>query len=135
VFTSEYCRCVETAERLAFGSPLPSIALTAAPAADSRESARRGAAFRRMVGQVPPHTNWVAVTHVPNIAAAFGTTAADLGEGDALVVRAAASGEWQTVGRLPLRALSAFAHGQGWLRSGRPGPDHADSQVASDPMR
>lgn len=78
VWTSPYCRAVETA-RLAFGraQPLADLALS------ERDDDPRHAALRRLVTQAgPAGMNTILVSHFPNIVLAAGLRP---GEGEALI--------------------------------------------------
>lgn len=109
VYASLYCRAVETAERLRYGNVITSVGLTSPAGLGDTEAEHRAVEFRNLLDHIPAGTNVIAVTHSPNIIAAFGAGYANLGEADAVVLRIGPVGA-QLVGRLPLRAVAAYAH-------------------------
>jgi broad specificity phosphatase PhoE len=117
VYASRYCRCVETAERLELAPITKSTDLTAAAGMNDTEQERRGAGLRALLREIPAGSNIVAVTHSPNLVAAFGTDLAGLGEADAAVLQPTPTG-WRVVGYLPIRAVSAYAHANDLLSRG-----------------
>jgi phosphohistidine phosphatase SixA len=87
VMTSPLQRAVDTGTLLGFGDVTTTADLAEAGAAVSREeNNRRAAALRGLVSLHPPvDTNFVIVTHKPNLIEAFGDSLADIREGEAAV--------------------------------------------------
>jgi phosphohistidine phosphatase SixA len=87
VMTSPLQRAVDTGTLLGFGDVTTAADLAEAGAAVSREeNSRRAAALRGLVSSHPPvATNFVIVTHKPNLVEAFGDSLADVREGEAAV--------------------------------------------------
>ena len=78
-----------------------------APGADHAEWLRSKAAEPPASGK-----NLLLITHRPNIEAAFGDAAADMMDGETLVLMPA-NGEWRAVGRLSVRDWAVLAVGDG----------------------
>jgi len=75
--------------------------------------AANGDWLRGNAAQAPePGTNRLLITHAPNIAAAFGDAAADMMDGETLVLRPE-NGEARVVGRLSVRDWAVLAVGEG----------------------
>lgn len=93
VLASPYCRTRETAE-LAFGRVEVAGDLLS-------DAMRRGAVLRDLVGKQPPAgENTVLITHQGNLIDAMGPDLQTMVEGEAVVVRPLANGEFRLVARL-----------------------------------
>ena len=96
VYSSQWCRCLETAEQLALGP------VEALPALNSffQNVARKEPQMRQLrawLAQQDLTRPLVLVTHQVNITALTGVYPAS---GEMVVIRPAASGQWQVVGRV-----------------------------------
>jgi phosphohistidine phosphatase SixA len=86
VMTSPLQRAVDTAKLLGVGEVKIAPDLTEAGAAMSRaENDRRADILRKLVGYHSGPDNFVIVTHRPNLIEAFGSSLADMREGEAAV--------------------------------------------------
>lgn len=75
--------------------------------------AANGAWLRSRAAEPPaPGTNRLLITHAPNIVSAFGEAAADMMDGETLVLRPE-NGEARVVGRLSVRDWAVLAVGEG----------------------
>jgi len=96
VYSSRWCRCLETAELLAIGPVQPE------PALDSffqrrAEGPARTAAAQEKLRALPPGQPIVMVTHQVNISALTGEFTSS---GAGVIIRVASDGEQEIVGRL-----------------------------------
>lgn len=109
VWTSPTYRALETA-RLA-GLPIPKIAAELGDNGHSMQAATGNQAdWLRSLANRPPRarTDMVVVTQYPNIKAAFGDEAADMKDGEALVLRRARNGP-QLVARVTMDRWTQLA--------------------------
>jgi phosphohistidine phosphatase SixA len=117
VLTSQLNRAVETGKLIANKDVTPTEWLTdsgagsaAAMAAGLGGNEPAGTQLKKLMGTVPAAgTNVLVVTHKTNVGDAFGTAWADIGEGEATIVKPAANGTYTIVGRVPAAAWSAAA--------------------------
>lgn len=82
VYSSRYCRCLDTA-RMAFGSDAEPLEALDSVAAEPEKEAERTAAILQMVRDYSGSGNLVLVTHESNIKALTGSSAR---EGEAVIV-------------------------------------------------
>ena len=103
VWSSPTYRALETA-RLA-GLPTPTTAAELGDRGQSMSAAAddQSAWLKAKAGEPPqPGTDDVLITHMPNIAAAFGEAAKGLGDGEALVFEPDRTGHAELVARIPM---------------------------------
>jgi broad specificity phosphatase PhoE len=94
VMTSPLQRAVDTATLLGLGEIRINPDLAEISNATSRfENERRGNALRKLVGSRAGPDNLVIVTHKPNLIEAFGSSLADMREGEAAVFEPDATGD------------------------------------------
>ncbi|GGO77028.1 hypothetical protein GCM10011348_05660 [Marinobacterium nitratireducens] len=96
VYSSQWCRCMETASLLGVGNPLPLPALNSFYG----EAARGGDQTREILqwlGQQPQNAKLILVTHQVNITALTGVYPAS---GEMLVLRRLDDGAIELVGRI-----------------------------------
>ena len=98
VFSSLYCRCIETAE-LAFGNPETKLDLSSFMRETEEEKTRRVNVIRSLLGTRPdPKTNTVLVTHKHMLRLASG---AQLSEGGAAVLKPEVDSRFQLIAIVP----------------------------------
>jgi phosphohistidine phosphatase SixA len=98
VYSSQWCRCLETAELLGLGPVTPLTVLNSffMEGPDRRE--RQTAELRAWLNDRRPQGSLVLVTHQVNITALTGIFPAS---GEAVVVKPLSGGEIEVVGRIP----------------------------------
>lgn len=97
VWSSQWCRCLETAELLDLGTPIPLPALNSF-FEDRGEEADRTAAVRAFLAALPLAGTAVLVTHQVNITALTGIVPRP---GETVVAKPLAGGGLKVVGRIP----------------------------------
>lgn len=97
IYSSRWCRCLETAELLGLGPVQPEPALDSFFQNRGEGPARTAAAWQR-IRQLPPGLPVVLVTHQVNISALTGQFTAS---GAGVIVQMTAEGEANILGRLP----------------------------------
>jgi broad specificity phosphatase PhoE len=97
VYSSQWCRCLETAALLGIGEVVPLPALNSYFTEPQRETAQI-AALRAWIGEQRTEGAIVLVTHQVVITALTGIVPAS---GEIVVVRPAPGGDLQLVGRIP----------------------------------
>ncbi len=100
VLSSEYCRCLETAQ-LGFGSAEVWLPLQSA-IREPEIQAERTAQIRAIAGARPVGGNLILVTHQFTIRAVTGVAVA---EGEMLVVTPRGGGQFEIAGRIPTEDL------------------------------
>ena len=98
VYSSQWCRCFETAERLALG-PVEALPVLNSFFQDFARKETQTRQLRAWLSQQDLTTPLVLVTHQVNITALTGVYPAS---GEMVVIRPAASGQWQVVGSLAM---------------------------------
>lgn len=100
VWSSPTYRALETVRLAGLPTPRTDPALGDGGQSMAGVPADRAEWLRRKAAEAPaPGTDTIIVTQLPNIAAAFGTAAAGLGDGEALVLRPGAAAP---AGRIPI---------------------------------
>jgi broad specificity phosphatase PhoE len=97
VWSSQWCRCLETAELLDLAPVTPLPALNSF-FEDREQEADRTAALRAFIAARQPHGALIMVTHQVNITALTGVFPAS---GEAVVAKPQQKGELSIVGRIP----------------------------------
>lgn len=108
VYTSRLNRAVETGRLISGKDVQPRDELTDSGAGSassmanpSGTNAKAGAAIRTLANNAPPSgANNLLITHKTNVADGFGKDLADIGEGEALVLKPDASGSPKLIGRI-----------------------------------
>ena len=95
VLSSDYCRCLETAQ-LAFGRVEPWLPLQQA-LSDKEEQARRAAEIRALASEPPPGGNLILVSHQYTIRVLTGV---QIGEGELLILTPKGGGVFDVAGRI-----------------------------------
>lgn len=102
VYSSQWCRCLETARLLALG-PVRPLALLNSFFRRPADGERQIPALRRWLADAPLATPTILVTHQVNIT---GLTGVFPSSGELVVIRRGADGRIETVGTLPTDALA-----------------------------
>jgi broad specificity phosphatase PhoE len=97
VWSSQWCRCLETAELLDLGTPIPLPALNSF-FEERGEEAERTASVHTFLASRPPASTVVLVTHQVNITALTGIVPRP---GETVVAKPLAGGGLAVVGRIP----------------------------------
>ncbi|HEY5410733.1 MAG TPA: hypothetical protein VIJ94_08390 [Caulobacteraceae bacterium] len=114
VWSSPTYRALETARLAGLPSPMAAPELGDHGQSMSSATGEQSAWLKiRAATQPRQGTDAFLITHQPNIAAAFGQDAADLGDGEALVFKPEGRGREKLVGRIPMPAWPALAAGPG----------------------
>lgn len=115
IFTSEYCRCVDTA-RIAFGRASPVPSLSSYMTVSDIEKQQRVQSIRRLLNTVPaPGTNTVIVSHHFMFEDASGIT---LAEGEAAIFKPGAPEKGLFIARIPAEGWSGVV--QHYMASTQP---------------
>jgi phosphohistidine phosphatase SixA len=111
VQTSLFQRAVDTGTLLGFGEVQASPDITEGGLVVTPiENNRRTAAFRKLVGELPPAgSNIVIVSHKPNIMDAFGKDWFDVREGEASVFKPDGTGGYKLIVRIQANEWSKLA--------------------------
>ncbi|MGF1648961.1 MAG: histidine phosphatase family protein [Hyphomicrobiaceae bacterium] len=97
VYTSQWCRCRETAELMDLGAPIELPALNSFFEARARAAAQTAALRDWLRTEAPTATPLVLVTHQVNISALTGRSTTS---GEMVVVRAPAAGDVEVLGSI-----------------------------------
>jgi broad specificity phosphatase PhoE len=98
VYSSQWCRCLETAQLLGLGPVSPLTVLNSFFTQDPDRRERQTAELRAWLDDRRPRGSLVLVTHQVNITALTGIFPAS---GEAVVVKLLSGGEVEVVGRIP----------------------------------
>jgi phosphohistidine phosphatase SixA len=98
VYSSQWCRCLETAELLGLAPVMPLPVLNSFFMEDPARRERQTAELRAWLNDRRPHGSLVLVTHQVNITALTGIAPAS---GEAVVVKPLSGGEVEVIGRIP----------------------------------
>ena len=98
VYSSLYCRCIETAE-LAFGKPESTLDLSSFMRETEEEKTRRVNVIKSLLGTRPDHkTNTFLVTHKHMLRLASGV---QLSEGGAAIIKPKGDSQFQVIAKVP----------------------------------
>jgi phosphohistidine phosphatase SixA len=98
VYSSQWCRCLETAELLGLAPVTPLSVLNSFFMQDPGRRERQTAELRAWLNDRLPRGSLVLVTHQVNITALTGISP---GSGEAVVVKSLTGGEVEVIGRIP----------------------------------
>jgi phosphohistidine phosphatase SixA len=116
IYTSRYCRAIETAERIAEHTKTKSIVKTddfseGGQVVTPNENSRRAKAMRLAVAHAPAAgTNTLIVSHKPNVSDAFGQDYFAFGEAEMVIFKPSANlpDGYQMIARVKLKDWSDY---------------------------